>query len=110
MSTLQSRPARFDLNVPLSFKTEDGVEQGHCVNVSASGMLAVFEKAVDLFTTGEISMQIGDFFINITGRVARLQDADHGIAFLIENDSDRLTTQVLVDYAVGHNQPKSSGS
>ena len=103
---LVQRPTRFDLNASLSFKADEDIVEGHCVNVSASGMLAVFNQPVELFTVGEISMLIGEYYINITGRVARVLSNDHGIAFLIDNDSDRLTAKVLVDFAAAQHQPE----
>ena len=105
MTPIPIRPVRFDMNVSLSFKIDDGVVEGHCVNVSASGMLAVFSREVDLFTKGEISLRVGEYFVNITARVARVLNGDHGLAFQIDNENDRKTTQVLVDYAATMHQP-----
>ncbi len=102
---LASRPARFDLNVPLSFRTEDAVEEGHCINVSATGMLAVFNQPVELFTEGELSLLVGEYFVTIRARVARVQNGDHGLAFQIDNENDRLTVQILVDFAAASHQP-----
>ena len=108
MTTRLIRPARFDLNVPLTFKTEDGVLYGHCVNISTSGMLAVFNPEVQLFTQGEIALETGEYFVNITARVARVLGSDHGLAFKIDSDSDRRTIQVLIEYATATHQPDQS--
>ena len=105
MAPLLVRPARFDLNVALSFKTDDGIVEGHCVNVSASGMLAVFNREIDLFTVGEISLEVGEYFVNITARVARVQSGDHGLSFRIDNDSARDPIQVRVNYAASMHHP-----
>ena len=105
MISLPIRPARFDLNVALTFENEDGVVEGRCINVSASGMLAVFARELELFTVGEVYLEAGGYFANISARVARLQNGDHGLSFQIDSDSDRSTIQLLVDYAAAMHQP-----
>jgi hypothetical protein len=104
-SPQQPRAPRFDLNLPLSFKTEDGAELGHCVNVSSSGMLVVFDRPVELFTTGELVMQVGEYYVNIKARVARVLGGDHGLSFQIRSQADHLTVKILVEYAAFRMQP-----
>ncbi|ADW67561.1 hypothetical protein [Granulicella tundricola] len=88
------RPARFDLNLALTFAGDEAVLEGHCVNVSAS------------LRNGEISLLVGEFYISIKVRVARIQGFDAGLAFIIETDNDRHASRLLVEFATSQNQPE----
>ncbi|ADW69914.1 PilZ domain-containing protein [Granulicella tundricola] len=100
------RPARFDLNLALTFAGDEGVLEGHCVNVSASGMLAAFARPVELFTNGELSLLVGEFYVNVKARVARTQGFDAGLAFIIETENDRHAVRLLVEFATAQHQPE----
>jgi hypothetical protein len=89
----------------LTYRTEDGLYVGHCVNVSASGMLAVFAESVELFTEGCLSLLVGEFYVTIAARVARSMGDDRGLAFHIRTDNDRDTVAILLAYAVSRHQP-----
>jgi hypothetical protein len=105
----KDRLPRFDLNVPITFQTEEGTAIGHCVNVSASGMLVAFEEAAELFIVGELSLLVGDFYVSIRARVARTNGKDAGLAFLIRTENDRLASRILAEYAASRLQPEEAG-
>ena len=100
LTSLQNRPTRFDLRSPISFIVGDLELTGHCVNVSETGLLVTFDQPIELWISGEILLVAGDYYLNIKARVARTQGLDSGMSFLIETDNDRLTIQILVDFAI----------
>ena len=99
MQNYQTRAARFDLNLPLRFFSSDGMMAGHCVNVSESGMLAVFDRPVELWLEGDLSFFIEERQFSIKARVARVNDGDTGLRFRIDSEADLLTIQKLLALA-----------
>ncbi len=105
MGPFKPRPSRFDLNVPLSFLTEGEVLNGHCVNVSQSGMLVLFDAPIDLFTEGTLSLTADEYILSIRARVARTQGNDAGMAFFLTTENDHRTVAILLEFATVHLQP-----
>ncbi len=105
MANFQPRPHRFDLNVPLTFAADGEVVCGHCVNVSQSGMLALFDIPLELFTNGELSLTVGEYVLSIRARVARTQGKDAGLAFFLTTENDHRTVAILLEFAAAHLQP-----
>lgn len=99
MQNYQTRAPRLDLNLPLHFFSSDEMIPGHCVNVSASGMLAVFNLPIDLWLEGDISFFIEDQHFSIKARVIRVDGGDIGFRFHIDSDADKLTIQELLSLA-----------
>lgn len=93
------RPGRFGLAVPLSFVADNVKQQGCCINVSESGLLATFARPIDIWTEGEISLLIGGYYVDIGARVARTQLPEIGFAFLIHTENDRLAIRIMLDFA-----------
>ena len=61
-------------------------------------MLAIFEHPIELFTVGELSMLVGDYYVNITVRVVRVESGDHGLAFQIDTETDRSSILILMEF------------
>lgn len=91
---------RFKLVVSLSFKTPDGTIAGHTIDVSQSGLLAKFNEPVELWVVGEISLTVGEYYLEIKARVARTLEDGCGLSFLIEDHNDRQAVAILNDYAI----------
>ncbi len=45
-------------------------------------------------------MTVGEYYIEIEVRVARMQSDDYGLSFLINDDNDRLAIRILNDFAI----------
>ncbi len=75
---------------------------GLSADVSESGISATFEKPLDIWTVGELTLMVDDFFLSIKVRVAREQGRTYGMAFVINNDNDRLAVGIMVNYASTH--------
>ena len=99
MQNYQNRAPRLDLNLPLRFFSSDGMMAGHCVNVSESGMLAIFDRPVEMWLEGDLSFFIEGLQFSIKARVARVNEGDTGLRFRIDSDADKLTIQKLVALA-----------
>jgi hypothetical protein len=98
----QDRASRYDLRIPLEFIGDGCIVRGNCVNISESGLVALFERPLDLWTTGEIRLHAGRHSCKISARVARVQDREAGLAFRIGSDaSDRslLLIRALIEEA-----------
>jgi hypothetical protein len=99
------RSQRFDLHLALRFFPNAGMVNGHCANVSESGMMAIFEKPVDLWLKGDLSIVVDGRFVSIKAMVARVKGREAGMAFLIESEEQKSAVQLLVSYAKAQHQP-----
>ena len=105
MNQQKPRPFRFDVGIPIRFFSEDGLISGHCLNISASGILAEFDKPLANWMVGELTVVLDEGHINIGVRVARVDGREAGLAFYIEDDNDRLAVGRLMTFASEHSQP-----
>ena len=62
-------------------------------------MLAEFDRPVSVWEVGELTILLEDGYIHIGVRVARADGRKAGLAFLIEDENDRLATERLVAFA-----------
>jgi hypothetical protein len=99
MPNHQPRAPRFDLNMPVRFFSTDGLATGHCVNVSATGMLVAFDGPVDFWLEGELDFFIEDRHFSIKARVVRTDIRDAGLLLHIDSDADKLTIDKLLKFA-----------
>jgi hypothetical protein len=99
MQNHQPRAPRFDLNLPVRFFSTDGLATGHCVNVSATGMLVAFDRPVDFWLEGELDFFIEDRHFSIKARVVRTDIRDAGLLFHVDSDADKLTNEQLLKFA-----------
>jgi PilZ domain-containing protein len=99
------RAPRFDLRTPVVLHLPEGIVKGYSVNVSESGMLAKFDRPVDIWAEGRLSADVGEWNLSINFRVARIEGRDTGLCFHIANEGDRKTIQKLIEYAT---QPPSA--
>lgn len=78
----------------------DGVEvTGTTINVSESGMLVRLGQALEPWVEGEIFAEVGEYYLSIGARVARVQDRDAGLSFLVETDNDRQSIEIMLEFA-----------
>lgn len=95
-----ARAKRIDLSFPLCFVTDDGVENdGHCLNISESGMMASFGVELDLWTVGTLRLSFAHQSLALQARVARCDGHDAGLAFLFSSDEQHGAILALVSAA-----------
>jgi len=99
MQNYQPRAPRFDLHLPIRFFSTDGLANGHCINVSETGMRVTFERPVDFWLEGELDFLIEEQKFTIKARVVRADVRDAGLLFHIDSDADRLTITKLLEIA-----------
>ncbi len=99
MLTYPSRAPRLDLSLPLQFTSREGVFAGHCLNVSASGLRAIFDRPLDLWTDGSLLLHYGDDQIVIEARVARVEENEAGLAFLLHDECEREAIRTMLAFA-----------
>ena len=78
----RERAPRIEADFALVFTGEGGEIPGRCVNISQSGLLGIFTRELDLWTTGEVTVQFGGGVLGIQARVARVIDQHTGLVFL----------------------------
>ena len=99
MLTYPDRAPRLDLSFPLVFTSAEGVFAGHCLNLSDSGLLATFDRPVELWTQGSLLLHFGDDEVRLQARIARTHENEAGLAFFYSNDSERHAIQAAVRFA-----------
>jgi hypothetical protein len=99
MSNYQDRAPRAHLNLPIQFISHYGLATGLCVNVSESGMLAAFDRRVDVWLEGDLSFLIEEQKFTIKARVVRIDGLEAGLWFRIENEADKATVRELLKLA-----------
>jgi hypothetical protein len=96
------RSTRYNLELPIRFFSTEGFLTGHLLNVSESGLLAKFDKPVDVWTVGEVSAyvtDVGDGYININARVSRIDHSEVALTFT-ESANDYPSIRYLVALAI----------
>ncbi len=99
MLTYPSRAPRLDLSLPLQFTSAEGVFGGHCLNVSASGLLAIFDQPPDLWTHGSLLLHYGDDQIVLEAHVARVEGNEAGLTFLPHGEHEREAIRTVLAFA-----------
>jgi hypothetical protein len=90
------RATRFKLDSPVSFSGDEGTYDGHCINVSESGLLARFNKLPEVWTNGKLTLEAGEHYLTIPARVARHQGQEVGFAFALDSENDRDAVAILI--------------
>ncbi len=93
------RAARVDLSLPLTFSAEGASEAGHCLNISASGLLASFAHPPELWTSGDLSLEAAGIHLAVPARVARVDGFEAGLAFAFGNDRQHEAVHQLIALA-----------
>jgi hypothetical protein len=104
-SGFTARSPRLAFNAPVVFYFDGGEVRGHSVNISESGMLAVFDAQLDGRLVGKLSAVVGEWHINIRARVVRIEGRVAAFAFRDVNETDRVAIQTLIEHA----KPNVSG-
>ena len=96
------RAPRVDLSFPVEFLAEDGLLRGHCLNLSASGMLATFPQVPELWTTADLVLHFGEDSYRLPVRVARTDGRQAGLTFAFRDARDRAAVTEILAYAAAN--------
>ena len=99
MVTYQQRAPRLNLSFPLEFRVDDAPTLGHCLNLSESGLLGVFDVPLDLWTSGELLLQFNETRCWVPARVARSAEHEAGLSFLFRGEREREVVRSLLRQA-----------
>jgi hypothetical protein len=102
---LYPRAPRFNLRTPITLRLPDGMVKGRSLNVSESGMLAVFDVPLDIWITGRLFVVIADLHIGLNARVARAEGRETGLTFQIADEADRIAIRSMIEYAIQTGAP-----
>jgi hypothetical protein len=97
-----SRAPRIDLRTPIVFRFADGIAKGHSQNISESGLLVVFDRSLDVWLTGQLSVGFGEWHVNIEARVVRVDGPAVALTFVNISDKNRtIIRKVIEDASAG---------
>jgi hypothetical protein len=99
---LPIRSTRFRLDLAISFVSDGRTFDGLSLNVSNSGLLARCDRLPEIWTDGQLFLEVGEHCININARVARVQENDVGFTFSIITQNDRLAVSLLINSVLDH--------
>jgi PilZ domain len=91
-----SRARRVSLIFPAVFDHDHGTAAGKTVDMSESGVLVNFKTAVEVWTTGELSIVGHGWRLQLTARVARVNGLQAAFAFRDLDESGRAIIRDLV--------------
>lgn len=92
-----ARASRLSLKTPVLFHFAGGKVRGESVNISESGMLAEFDRGQEVWLTGRILAQIGEWRLSIDVKVVRVDGRRTAFAFREISDIDRARIRKLVE-------------
>jgi hypothetical protein len=93
---LTGRACRARLNVPVVFEYAGGTATGQTVDISESGILVDFDQIMDIWTTGDLSVEGEKWDLQISARVARVDGRQAAFAFRGMTSSDRERVRDLI--------------
>ncbi len=99
MTDHRERAHRIEASFPVEFCVGGEVVQGSCINISASGLLALFDEPLDLWTVGELTLQFAGGLLGIKARVARVAGREAGFSFSLGKGDDRAAIDTAIDFA-----------
>jgi len=94
-----ARAFRLSLKTPVIFYFAGGKVRGNSVNISESGMLVEFDRTQEVWLTGRILAQIGEWRLSTSVRVARVDGRMTAFAFQGMSDIDRTRIHKLIEDA-----------
>jgi hypothetical protein len=95
------RAARFNVRTPVVFHSTEGKVLGHSMNISESGMLAVFDQRLDVGVTGRLTVVIWEWQVDISVRVVRVEGDKAAFAFQKMTRTSRAAIQKLIEQSNG---------
>lgn len=95
------RAPRFVLKIPVVFDYAEGRIKGRTVNISESGMLAVFDQQLDVWLPGRILAIVGEWYIDVGVRVVRSDGRTAALAFGAMTENSRIAIQKLLEQSHG---------
>lgn len=104
MTVFQPQAERLNLSFPVIFSSDDDTVTGSCLNISPSGLSSHFVRPVDLWATGHVSLETGKGTVTLPARVARTNEREAGLAFILHTDVEREAVRDLVAFAAANTQ------
>ena len=73
--------------------------RGNCLNLSESGLLAIFDTELDLWDQGLLVLEAGEFHHTQPSRVARVNERETGLSFMFRDEAQRNAIRDLLEIA-----------
>jgi hypothetical protein len=94
-----NRADRIPLELPIAFTYSEGKIRGKSLNISESGILATFDRQLDVWLTGQLSILLPEHPIFVETRIARVDGKIVAMSFRNMRPRDRLIIQTLLKAA-----------
>jgi hypothetical protein len=98
-NSFNPRALRFELKVPVVLYLRDHMASGQSINVSESGMLARFDRALEIWLKGHLCVVAGEWHLSIDVHIARVDGWVTALTFEIKGEGDRATIRKLIELA-----------
>jgi hypothetical protein len=95
LTDLAARAPRVSLRIPVLFYFAGASAKGQSVDISESGILAVFDQRLDNWLTGQLSIMVGEGHISVEARVSRVDGRAAALIFRGMSDKNRAIIQSL---------------
>ncbi len=93
------RAPRLNLTTPVVFHFAAERVNGYSVDLSESGILANFDRGLDIWLEGKLSVLIGERLIDVEARVVRVEGRMAALAFQDISNEARRMLQLLLEAA-----------
>jgi hypothetical protein len=99
------RDPRYRIKTPLVLHLPDGDWKGHSIDISESGVWAVFDQLLDVWIKGKLSAIFGEWQIDLDVRVVRTDGFEAGLVFQGLSDKDRAIIKAFIGKSKGDLSP-----
>ncbi|MES2392110.1 MAG: PilZ domain-containing protein [Acidobacteriota bacterium] len=93
------RAARIPLTIPVVFACAEGRVKGRSIDISESGILATFERPLDIWITGHLSILVPEHPIFLDARIARVESHTAAMSFRTMTARDSFIIHSLINKA-----------
>ena len=97
VSAFLYRLPRFEISFPLEFMLAETMTNGHCVNLSHTGMLAQFAYPLGTGAVGRIRLRPANRLFELRAHVTHSEGLRSGLQFDFSNDQEQQVIVALVE-------------
>lgn len=97
VSSFLYRLPRFDINFPLDFVLGESLTAGHCLNLSHTGMLALFAYPIGNGADGTLRLKPANRIFQLRAHVTHSEGLKSGLQFDFATDQERQVIVALVE-------------
>ncbi len=97
MEKFEYRNPRFSADLDARFTVDNVQYTGRCKEVSRAGMTLQVEEMLPIHSTGKLSLEFLNHFVEVGARVMHVEEDRLGLVFVYETDAERRSIMRLVE-------------